>query len=1220
MTSSMVDYLKRYASRGDDDSGRKEQGDMKKKKQKKKRKVGVDTGNVVNTAASIRGMVIVDDDAPWQKEVKEEVSDVEDEEDAPQVEKDEEVRIMERLKEARERRPLLTIGGDRGGWVTVADKARSEGAEAAAAAAATAAEVEQGSSRPQQQEGGEDGAVAPLPSSSSLGSSPLRHKGRPSSMEITRSSPQKRPGQASGQQTHDERFPPELNMRPDAQGDISPPRRSSSKVSSESARRGTRHDVRQNRDDWGSALPDMIAADKNKPRLLDCSRSCSSSHVSVGGGGEWHAASDGGQMVMTTKQAKRAKDNSSDHSDSHNRKAQRHDSPPPEKSRPALAGIGRDCRRDSLLLRKEVCRHGSVDLSPPRKARLPDCPPDSSPARKEHRHGRQDSPDPSSSPLRRSHRPPPHLIPPSGGRRGREVLPDLSPPRKGRRSHGSPSADSSPTAMIRRDSPADLLPVRRRSRHDSPDLSPGGTRMASRHVSPALPSPSTQSHRHHRHHQASSPDSTPPPRKSLRSSPVAVCPPPAGARLDSPDPDVSPPRRGPGPISSDSDLSPPPRKARGDGGGHNSPALSPPRKGHHVSSPPTSSLPVSRTRCASPDLSPRHTRWRHHDVRDLSLHQKPCGHDSPDLSASKKQTLRGNSADDGSSDLSPSRKGLEGKFSPRSSTSPSPQDLPSPRRTRRCDVPDLSPARKTRHNSPDLSTGGNKDHDNSLRRGSAPSGKRRHDCPPPDFSPPLRKSLLKPPADVSPPRRKTRHDSPDMFPPPRRKARHDSPDGAPLPRRKARHDSPDVSSPQHRGTRHDSPDMSPPRRKAHHDSPDVSPPLREKARPHDSPDMSPPRRTARQVSPDMSPPRRKARHDSPDVLLRCGGKARHDSPNLSPPRRARRGLSDDADAALPPRRGCPDGPTPGMAPTMSGRDSSSSGVRWKRSGWEILPEREKDGQTSLASLKDRGDFLTSTLSAGISGADSRVSGNVKRGRGEGGTWEEGGGKKMSDGAAAGLRKAEEIRVEIEKKKAEDDRRLKSLDASISGRGAATVYRDREGRKVDGTIAVEAMAAAKRESESNKPKGRVGEKPEWGKGLMQRKEMEARVQAEKEERNKPFARYRDDPDLDKALKNAVRWGDPMAHLALKKQRAEELEAPRLDSEFASTSGFCVPQEIPPHSWLKRGLPAAPNRYGIRPGRHWDGRDRSTGFEKNLFKNRSERLALEKEAYLWSVTDM
>ncbi|KAL0006184.1 hypothetical protein SO802_013745 [Lithocarpus litseifolius] len=133
-------------------------------------------------------------------------------------------------------------------------------------------------------------------------------------------------------------------------------------------------------------------------------------------------------------------------------------------------------------------------------------------------------------------------------------------------------------------------------------------------------------------------------------------------------------------------------------------------------------------------------------------------------------------------------------------------------------------------------------------------------------------------------------------------------------------------------------------------------------------------------------------------------------------------------------------------------------------------------------------------------------------------------------------------------------RFNEMDPSISGWGAEPTYRDKKGERI-----------SKEEFLKLRKKVKVEEKPkeiklELGKGLAQKPEAEARLQELESEKDKPFARTRDDPELDKMLRERIRDGDPMAHLA------------------------------------------------------------KARFEKGLFKRMNEKRATKTKAYLWSVFDM
>ncbi|EDV22405.1 uncharacterized protein TRIADDRAFT_28663 [Trichoplax adhaerens] len=442
------------------------------------------------------------------------------------------------------------------------------------------------------------------------------------------------------------------------------------------------------------------------------------------------------------------------------------------------------------------------------------------------------------------------------------------------------------------------------------------------------------------------------------------------------------------------------------------------------------------------------------------------------------------------------------------------------------------PRRKMKHDTSNQSL-----RPKTLQRDSpdlSPPRKGYHDSP--DRSPPRRKERHGSP-ELSPPRRKGRHDSSDLSPP-RRKGRHDSPDLS-LPLRKGHYDAPDLSPPRRRG-RHDSPDLSPPRRQGRHDSPDLSP--RRKGR-HDSPDLSPPRRKQRQDSPDLSPPRRKGRHDSPD-LTPPRRRGRHDSPDLSPPRR--RGRHDSPDLSRPRRRGRHDSPDLSSPRRKAGRDSP-----------DLSPPRRKNADRKSKMNQDSKPTIT---------------------------------KK------AGLQSATVLKEENEFRRKLEDKQFDEMDATVSGKGAKTTYRDKHGKIRDIKKERLQMREERRKREEEEEKFM-----EWGKGMTQKKLAEEKLADAAHEINKPFARYADDADLDQQQREAERDGDPMLDYIKKKKNK------RLGGKIKEKPKYKGP--LPP-----------PNRFNIMPGYRWDGVDRSNGFEGRRFKIINEKKSLQHEAYKWSTEDM
>ena len=278
--------------------------------------------------------------------------------------------------------------------------------------------------------------------------------------------------------------------------------------------------------------------------------------------------------------------------------------------------------------------------------------------------------------------------------------------------------------------------------------------------------------------------------------------------------------------------------------------------------------------------------------------------------------------------------------------------------------------------------------------------------------------------------------------------------------------------------------------------------------------------------------------------------------DASPPRRVRHDSDDDEDSDVDVRR------------KPSAEDSDASPPR------RLIHDESDDG--------DDGD----------DGDDSDV--DVPRRQGDRPT------EMMSDGTLAGMVTGQELMKEMAEKRRRDIEKFEKLGDSVTGRHAKTVYRTDDGRAVS-KEEFEQSVREKRQSE----KGYVeGSELPWGKGLRQAKGAVA--------------------DTDNQRNVPSRWDDPMGHILAKKKPGSKKKAGKslLDTHAKELrkAGFNVPLEVPAHSWLNRNIAPPPNRFNIKPGRHWDGVDRGQGFEQFVVKTLAERRQKDLMGHFMAQEDM
>jgi len=171
----------------------------------------------------------------------------------------------------------------------------------------------------------------------------------------------------------------------------------------------------------------------------------------------------------------------------------------------------------------------------------------------------------------------------------------------------------------------------------------------------------------------------------------------------------------------------------------------------------------------------------------------------------------------------------------------------------------------------------------------------------------------------------------------------------------------------------------------------------------------------------------------------------------------------------------------------------------------------------------------------------------------------------------------------------------------TGRGATTVYRNRDGGKIDREEWVDNQQKKRKKRKSDYPEQEL----EWGGGLKQKDNKEA-VMAEAERvAAQPFARYEPDAKHIEELKAKQDWNDPMNRFP------DGADGPVGGAAAGSQEVAKKKPKCPHAPWL--------NRFEIPPGYRWDGKVRTTGYEQKWLESKNHREFLKRERYKYEFAE-